>query len=148
MAKLAFCASVLFCLASALVAGTGEAPPSLRLPGSAHPVRYRVDLTVQPGRERMEGRIRIDITIPRRTRDLWLNARDLAITRAEFTPLGGSPLACEVIPENHLHAPLRPRGRAGQAPSGPAALPPLGIRGLTRPPLAHSAEDPVPCPRA
>jgi alanyl aminopeptidase len=62
---------------------TGEtyAPPSLRLPGGARPIRYDVTLTVVPGESKASGEIAIDLELERAHPVLWLNADDLVVSR-------------------------------------------------------------------
>ena len=62
---------------------TGEtyAPPSLRLPSGARPIRYEATLTVVPGEPKASGEIAIDLELERSHQVLWLNADDLVVSR-------------------------------------------------------------------
>jgi alanyl aminopeptidase len=61
---------------SAIAQPPDPAPPALRLPDGARPLRYAVTLTVVPGQERARGEIAIDIELTREHAVLWLNAAD------------------------------------------------------------------------
>jgi aminopeptidase N len=74
--------------APATAAVLDPAPPALRLPGDVVPVRYALELTVDPEQPTAAGRIRIAAEVVRPTRVVWLNATGLAIERAT---LGGAP---------------------------------------------------------
>ncbi|HEY5945409.1 MAG TPA: hypothetical protein VIV40_07955, partial [Kofleriaceae bacterium] len=54
-------------------------PPALRLPGDVRPTGYALDLTIVPERETVPGVVKIDASILRPTRVVWLNATDLKI---------------------------------------------------------------------
>ncbi len=64
------------------------APPALRLPDGARPLRYALTLTVVPGAEKAPGEIAIDLELDREHALLWLHADALTVTRA--TVAGGS----------------------------------------------------------
>lgn len=68
-------------------------PPPLRLPGDVRPVRYALELTIAPERERATGRVAIEAEVVRPARVVWLNATGLSIDRAA---LAGRP--ARVIP--------------------------------------------------
>jgi alanyl aminopeptidase len=60
-------------------------PPALRLPDVARPLRNRVELSIEPGREDFTGTIIIDLEVTHATRVLWLNASEIAIASAVLT---------------------------------------------------------------
>ena len=90
------------------------APPPLRLPGDVRPVRYALDLTIVPDRERASGKVSIEAQVVRPTRVVWLNATELSIDRAT---LAGKP--ARVIPGGEDFI-----GLAADAllPAGPLAI--------------------------
>jgi alanyl aminopeptidase len=72
------------------------APPTLRLPPDVTPLRYEVDLTVDPTAAPFRGRVAIDVRVARATPTLWLNAVGLEIDGADFdgrpaTVVGSAP---------------------------------------------------------
>ncbi|HEX6199091.1 MAG TPA: M1 family metallopeptidase, partial [Thermoanaerobaculia bacterium] len=62
-----------------------SAPPALRLPDGAVPVRYALDLRVLPEEGTFDGSIDIELDVREATATLWLNARGLAIGGADLT---------------------------------------------------------------
>lgn len=62
-----------------------SAPPALRLPDGAVPVRYALDLRVLPEEGTFDGSIDIELDVRETTATLWLNARGLAIGGADLT---------------------------------------------------------------
>src|SRR5439155_17342590 len=71
--------------------------PRLRLPASAEPVGYSVDLTIDPSKEAFRGSVGIDVRLKEKTDLLWLNATDLVIRKASATA-GGASVGVRVIP--------------------------------------------------
>ncbi len=65
-------------------------PPSLRLPVTVRPVRYRPTLTIVPDQDGFSGTIEIDLDVLAPTPVLWLNAEELQISRAEATVRGAT----------------------------------------------------------
>ena len=59
-----------------------EAPPTLRLPDTARPLRYAVELEIKPEEAGFRGAIDIDVEVRRSAPVLWLNARFLSVERA------------------------------------------------------------------
>lgn len=80
-------------LPAAVVRPSDPTPPALRLPGDVHPTKYTLDLTILPDQPTATGRVTIDTEVARPTRVVWLNATDLAITKAT---IGGR--AARVVP--------------------------------------------------
>lgn len=67
---------------------TDQRPPLGRLPDTLRPRLYRLDLTIDPNRERFSGRAEIDTDLRQSTRHIWLHGRDLAVQRAVATAGG------------------------------------------------------------
>jgi alanyl aminopeptidase len=64
------------------------APPVLRLPGDARPLRYELTLTVVPGEAKVPGEVTIDVELARPHPVLWLNADDVTVLRASVGAAG------------------------------------------------------------
>ena len=60
-------------------------PPKLRLPATARPLHYEVDLTIAPEKDTFSGTIEIDLDLTEPTRLLWLNATELTVSDASLT---------------------------------------------------------------
>src|SRR5579883_1741916 len=91
------CTLLLFS-AAFLAFGEGASdPPKFRLPATASPVRYAIDLTVIPGEQTFHGSADIEFktTVPAGV--LWLSATDLKIDAATLRT-GGSARAVKVAP--------------------------------------------------
>lgn len=73
-------------------------PPQFRLPSTAAPEDYKVELTVAPDKDSFTGAIDIDIRFKQATSVLWLNADTLTIKDATLT-VGGKSVNTRVIPE-------------------------------------------------
>ena len=63
-------------------AGTAAEPPKFRVPDTASPVHYSVELTVRPGEDTFHGVADIDIAVSQTTPVLWLSARQLTVESA------------------------------------------------------------------
>lgn len=72
-------------------------PPTLRLPEDARPVRYELDLTVDPTQTTFEGQVRIALTLAKSTSLLWLNATGLTILAASVE-VSGKSLPARSVP--------------------------------------------------
>jgi alanyl aminopeptidase len=59
-----------------------ETPPGLRLPAGARPVRYALDLRIDPAQDTFHGFIDIDLVLEEAASRLWLNSSDLTIDSA------------------------------------------------------------------
>lgn len=70
-----------FCLSffgdSGEAAGTRPEPPKLRLPATARPIGYAVDLSIDPAKESFRGSIDIQARFDEKTDVLWLNAAEV-----------------------------------------------------------------------
>ncbi|MDE8650774.1 M1 family metallopeptidase [Novosphingobium sp. H3SJ31-1] len=72
-----------------------RAPPAAlagRLGDEVRPVAYRLDLTVDPSRERFGGQVEIDVTLAGPRHEIDLHGRDLDVRRAEAR-IGGRIVA-------------------------------------------------------
>src|SRR5688572_10036925 len=76
---------VALCLHGGL-AQAASSTPALRLPGSVAPIRYTVELTVDPTAAQLTGVIDIDVEIARPIETLWLNATELTVRAAAIGP--------------------------------------------------------------
>lgn len=61
-----------------------------KLPATAEPLRYAIDLTIDPAKERFAGRVRIGVQIKAKTSAIVMHGRDLSIERAEIVAGGAS----------------------------------------------------------
>ena len=83
-------------LASAVPATTGEVP-RFRLPATASPLHYRVELTLVPAAERFSGAVAVDLLLAEPAAVLWLNATALTVEAATLTA-GSTRLAADIVP--------------------------------------------------
>jgi hypothetical protein len=63
-------------------AETAADPPKFRLPGSASPVHYSIELTILPGEETFRGVADIEFVVNQSTPVLWLSAKQLTVESA------------------------------------------------------------------
>jgi alanyl aminopeptidase len=93
-----------------------QPPPTLRLPDTAAPLRYRASLEIDPAATTFHGRVEIDVSIRRAGDVLWLNGQDLTVQHAGLRRDGGeTALQPEVLPRNFIA--LR-----GAVPAGDATI--------------------------
>jgi alanyl aminopeptidase len=85
------------CVFSALSLYAQEAP-TLRLPETADPVSYKVDLTLDPAKPTFSGNITIQTAIKQPIDTLWLNATQIEAQSAEITA-GGKSYQAKTTPE-------------------------------------------------
>ena len=83
----------LFCVA----ADSTPAPPKLRLPTTARPTHYALELRVVPSEPEFSGQVTIDLRVDAPTPIVWLNATGLAIDGAELRA-GGAAEKLRVVP--------------------------------------------------
>lgn len=76
--------------AAAAPALAASRAPDLRLPGTVAPARYRVSLTVVPGKAPFEGAVDVDVELREPTSRLWLNATELTVGEAHLEARGKS----------------------------------------------------------
>jgi hypothetical protein len=75
------------CFLALFLASTAQADiPIGELPEVARPLAYRIDLSVDPRKERFAGTTEIDIELAAGTDTLFLHGNGLAITRAQAAP--------------------------------------------------------------
>jgi alanyl aminopeptidase len=70
----------------------GEAPPALRLPSDVRPLRYAIDLAIDPAREGFSGTAAIEIALARPRSAIWLHGARLSVREASVEPAGGAPV--------------------------------------------------------
>ncbi len=89
-------------LIAVLISTTGNAfaqttPPTLRLPNVARPVKYEVQLVIDPAKDYFSGELTVDLQLPDKISVLWLNGTDLKIMKAEILESGATKKA-SVLP--------------------------------------------------
>lgn len=62
--------------------------PLGKLPDTVQPLAYRLDLSVDPARERFSGKVEVDVQLRVASRVIYLHGRDLAMRRS-FARVGG-----------------------------------------------------------
>ncbi len=138
-------AAILAFLTGGSAAADDPAPPRLRLPETAEPAGYAVDLTIDPAQPAFRGSVDIDVKVKQKTELLWLNAKELEIQKASASlagPVGSRPH--DSRRDRVRRVGLRSAGRAREARApprvhgshgrdvDPGPLPPEGRRGLVR----------------
>jgi alanyl aminopeptidase len=83
------------------------APPALRLPAVARPLRYEVELTIDPASEDFRGTIAMPLELAAPARVLWLNAKEITVDAATFE-VGGKPIAARPIAQHKDYLGLVP----------------------------------------
>jgi alanyl aminopeptidase len=73
-------------------------PPAFRLPATAAPQRYKVNLTVAPDKDTFSGTVDISINLRESTSVVWINAEKLNVRHASLS-VNSQTLAARVIPE-------------------------------------------------
>jgi cytosol alanyl aminopeptidase len=63
----------------AAMASPSPEPPQLRLPATAAPTGYILDLTIDPGKDTFQGSVDMDVRVKEKTSVLWLNGTDLIL---------------------------------------------------------------------
>jgi cytosol alanyl aminopeptidase len=69
------------------------AEPQFRLPDLARPTCYKLDLTILPSEPTFKGTATISVEFKERAREVWLNAKDLAIDDVKIAAGGASKSA-------------------------------------------------------
>ena len=69
-----------------------------RLPGTATPLRYVLDLRIDPAKPRFAGETAILVDVPQPTWHVVLHGRDLAVSHADATPAGGAAIEARATP--------------------------------------------------
>lgn len=86
---------LLLTIAGALFAA--PQPPSFRLPSDAVPVRYQLDLTLDPAKDTFSGVVTLDLKVRQATTVVWLNASHLNVGAGTLEQ-NGSKLTAQVVP--------------------------------------------------
>ena len=68
---------LLLTIASALFAA--PQPPAFRLPSDAVPVRYKLDLTLDPAKDAFSGVVTIDLQVRQATTVVWLTGATVTV---------------------------------------------------------------------
>ena len=93
-----FRCTVFFLLATLGAWGEGAGdPPKFRLPATAAPIRYAIDLTVIPGEQTFHGSADIELKTTASTSVLWLSATELKIDSATLRT-GGASRTAKILP--------------------------------------------------
>ncbi|MEA1650632.1 hypothetical protein UAJ10_16620 [Nitrospirillum sp. BR 11164] len=71
-------------------ADTEEVVPTVRLPDTARPLRYRLNLAIDPDQTEYSGQVEIKVALSRTADHIWLNGRDLDMTSAEVVTAAGN----------------------------------------------------------
>src|SRR5260370_231404 len=79
-----------------IFADDAPAAPAFRLPTTAAPIRYRLDLRLIPDQDTFTGAVDIDLTFAQAASILWLNADKLDIKQASLM-VGRQPVGVKVI---------------------------------------------------
>jgi len=105
----------------------GAAPPGLSLPDDARPLRYVLDLTLLPERDRFEGSVAIEVELARPLSRLWLHARELTVREAAVEAGGAvrpatfTPVTAEGVSRLAVATPIP--AWAGTPTPGPGSVP-------------------------
>jgi hypothetical protein len=67
--------------------------PVGQLPQSVQPLAYRLDLTIDPSRERFAGKVEIDVELRERASAIYMHGRDLRVSRVVLRSAGGTQTA-------------------------------------------------------
>ena len=82
---------------SGTAAGAGPEPPKLRLPTTARPTGYAVELTIDPNQPGFRGSVDITVRLEQETDLLWLNAAAIEIQKAS-AKAGGAAVGVSAVP--------------------------------------------------
>ncbi|TWB44276.1 M1 family metallopeptidase [Nitrospirillum pindoramense] len=69
-----------------------EMVPTVRLPDTARPLRYRLNLTIDPDQSEYSGQVDIKIALTKTSDHVWLNGRDLEMAAVEVVTAAGEHL--------------------------------------------------------
>ncbi len=86
---------LLLTIAGALFAA--PQPPAFRLPSDALPVRYKLDLTLDPAKDSFSGVVTVDLRVRQATTVVWLNASRLNVTAGTLEQ-NGSTQTAQLVP--------------------------------------------------
>ncbi len=99
---------------------TAEDPPLLQLPPAVRPVRYALEIEVDPSADRFQGTATIEVALDAPRRTIWLHARDLRVesATAELGAEPAVPVRLEQVTSEGVARVTLPR----TAPAGRAVL--------------------------
>lgn len=69
-------------------APAGEAPPLGRLPSDVRPLRYKLNLSIDPAQERFGGSVEIAVELQKQRDVIWMHGRGLNVKLAEVVTEG------------------------------------------------------------
>ena len=72
-------------------------PPALRLPSDVVPLRYKLDLTLDPSKTDFSGAVSIELKVRKATGIIWLNQNGLTVSSAFAEQVGAKPVV-KVVP--------------------------------------------------
>ena len=86
------------------VASLWATEPAFNLPATVRPVKYRLDLHIDPAKTAFEGTVEIEIDVSEPTTTIWLNGHGLDVRSAS---LDGTRVEAGVVRDEFiaLHAP-------------------------------------------
>ncbi|MFY9552764.1 MAG: M1 family aminopeptidase, partial [Thermoanaerobaculia bacterium] len=90
-------AATILALAAAGLPAAEPQPPTLRLPTTARPTGYRVELTIDPSAPSFRGSVDIAVHLDEKTDLLWLNGAALKIEKAS-AKAGGAAVGVSASP--------------------------------------------------
>ena len=93
--------------------------PEGKLDGAVVPAAYRLDLTVDPSKERFSGHVEIDVSIRKPSRFVWMHGRDLKVAKVTASA-GGKVLTGTFAQTDPTGVALVTFGEA--LPAGPATF--------------------------
>lgn len=93
-------------------------PPSFRLPQTARPTHYTLDLTLDPGQASFHGNATIAIELAQPAKTLWLNQKDLTIRKVTVRSGHDSARAASFVTPDEFLGITFPR----KLPAGPITL--------------------------
>ncbi len=79
-------------VAEAAIPAEAGTMPAGKLDGTVVPQGYRLDLTVDPTRDRFSGHVEIDVDVKKAGRTVWMHGRDLKVGKVTAM-VGGQPVA-------------------------------------------------------
>jgi alanyl aminopeptidase len=67
-----------------------EVPPAFRLPDDVTPLRYTLDLVIIPEEDTFKGTVKIDVSLSKPRRAIWLHGARFEVDHASYTPKDGA----------------------------------------------------------
>lgn len=81
---------------AALLLRALPAPPAFHLPGDVVPLKYSVELSIDPHRDTFEGTARIEMNVLKPTSVVWMNAKDLILEPTARLQQGDATIEAKV----------------------------------------------------